>query len=32
MHLKLNHNALKDSMALTGVSVSMRNISGRTDK
>ena len=32
MHLKLTHDSLKDSMALTGVSVSMRDISVRTDK
>ena len=32
MHLQLNHKSLRDSMALTGVSVSMRDISVRTDK
>ena len=32
MHLRLTHTSLKDSMSLTGVSVSMRDISTRTDK
>ena len=32
MHLKLNHDALKDSMSLTGISVNMRPISGRIDR